>query len=136
MKSSAMFVSLLITGESLTLTGRDDQSTSVPFCYSGFDLRETVDVKMDSITNETETVDVTGGGLGSIPCLGKSLTKNGQDLTVNLIECVSDVQISSLQHCLDQDEIYATMIKSFIRVDVQLSSSSRSSVGVTMRTER
>ena len=40
MKSSAMFFSLLVTGESQTCTGRDDPSTSVTMCYSG-------DMKMD-----------------------------------------------------------------------------------------
>ena len=34
--------------------------------YSGFDLGETVDVRMDSFAGETETVDRTGKGLGSI----------------------------------------------------------------------
>ena len=78
-----MFVSLLVTGESLTCTGRDDPSTSVTMCYSGFNLGETVDVKMDTITSETEIIDVIGSGLESIPCLGESLTKSGQDLMVD-----------------------------------------------------
>ena len=50
MKSSAMFVSSLVTGKSLTSTGSDDLSTSMPFCCSGSDLRETVDAKVDSFT--------------------------------------------------------------------------------------
>ena len=78
-----MFVSLIVTGEFLTCTGRDDPSTSVTMCYSVFDLGETVDVKMDTITSETETIDVAGSGLERIPCLGKSLTKSGQDLMVD-----------------------------------------------------
>ena len=111
MKSSAMFVSLLVTGESLTCTVRDDPSTSVTMCYSGFDLGETVDVKMDTITSETETFDVTGSGLESIPCLGKSLTKSGQDLMVDRSTVRTKTRSTP------------TVIKSFIRVDVQFSSS-------------
>ena len=72
-----MFVSLLVTAESLMCTGRDDPSISVTVCYSGFVLGESVDVKMDTMTSETETIDVTGSGLESIPCLDKSLTKSG-----------------------------------------------------------
>ena len=61
--------------ESFTCTGSDDPSASVPFCYSGADLGETVDVKVDSFTNEAGTIDITGSGLESISCLGKSLSK-------------------------------------------------------------
>merc|ERR1711916_369628 len=101
-------------------TGSDDPSASVPFCYSGADLGETVDVKVDSFTNEAGTIDITGSGLESISCLGKSFSKSGQDLSVDLSDCVNDVQINSLQYCSDQDEIHATVSKSFIRVDVPL----------------
>ena len=54
-----------------------------------------------------------------------------QDLTVDLSDCVNDVQISSLQCCSDQDEIHATVVKSFVRVEVPLVRSSCSSVGAT-----
>ena len=47
-------------------TESDDPTSSVPFCDSGSDLRETVDAKMDSFTSDAGTIDVTGGGLGSI----------------------------------------------------------------------
>jgi prophage tail gpP-like protein len=131
MKGSVIFASLIVTGESLTCTGSDDPSASVPFCYSGADLGETVDVKVDSFTNEAGTIDITGSGLESISCLGKSFSKSGQDLAVDLSDCVNDVQINSLQYCSDQDEIHATVSKSFIRVDVPLVRSSCSSVGAT-----
>ena len=63
--------------------------------------------------------------------MGKSFTKSGHDLTVDLSDCVNDVQISSLQFCSDQDEIHATVVKSFVRVEVPLVRSSCSSVGAT-----
>ena len=86
-------------------------------------------MKVDSFTNEAGTVDITGSGLESVSCLGFS--KSGQDLSVDLSDCVNDVQINSLLYCSDQDEIHATVWKSFIRVDVPLVRSSCSSVGAT-----
>ena len=53
------------------------------------------------------------------------------DLSVDLSDCVNDVQINSLLYCSDQDEIHATVWKYFIRVDVPLVRSSCSSVGAT-----
>ena len=44
-------------------------------------------------------------------------------------DCVNDVQVNSLQYCLDLDEIHATVSKSFIRVDMPLVTSSCSLVG-------
>ena len=41
-------------------------------------------------------------------------------LLVDLSDCVNDVQINSLLYCSDQDEIHATVWKSFIRVNVPL----------------
>ena len=85
-----MFASWLVTGESLTCIGSDDPSASVPFCYSGSDLGETADGVASKVTPVWR-----------------------QDLTVDLSDCVNDVQISSLQCCSDQDEIHAAVVKSF-----------------------
>ena len=48
----------------------------------------------------------------------EQISVRGQDLSVGLNDCVNDVQINSLLYCSDQDEIHATVWKSFIRVDV------------------
>ena len=48
-----------------------------------------------------------------------------------LNDCVNDVQVDFLQYCSDQDEIHATISKSFIRVDVPLVRSSCNSIGAT-----
>ena len=50
----------------------------------------------------------------------EQISVRGQDLSVDLNDCVNDVQINSLLYCSDQDEIHATVWKSFIRVDVPL----------------
>ena len=62
--------------------------------------------------------------------------KTAQDLSVDLNDCVNDVQVNSLQYCSDQDEIHATVSKSFIRVDMPLVRSSCNSVGVRTCTGR
>ena len=65
------------------------------------------------------------------PVWERSLTKGGQNLSVDFNDFVDEVQISSLQHCSDQDEIGPTLGKSFDREEVPLVRSWRSSVGVT-----
>ena len=47
--------------------------------------------------------------------------KTAQDLSVDLNDFVNDFQVNSLQYCSDQDEIHATVSKSFIRVTCRLS---------------
>merc|ERR1712243_172364 len=98
---------------------------------TGSKLGETLNLKVNSFDSEAGSFDLTGSGLESISCLGKSFSKSGQDLSVDLSDCVNDVQINSLQYCSDQDEIHATVSKSFIRVDVPRVRSSCSSVGAT-----
>ena len=55
-----------------------------------------------------------------------------QDLSVDLNDCVNDVQVISLQYCSDEDEINDTVSRSFIRVHVPLVRSSCSLVGEMM----
>ena len=59
----------------------------------------------------------------------EQISVRGQDFSVDLNDCVNDVQINSLLYCSDQDEIHAIVWKSFVRVDVPLVRSSCSSVG-------
>ena len=49
------------------------------------------------------------------PAWRKSFSKYSQDLTVSLISCVDDLQISSLRYSFYQNEIHATVVKSFRR---------------------
>ena len=61
----------------------------------------------------------------------EQISVRGQDLSVDLNDCVNDVQINFLLYCSDQDEIHAIVRKSFIRVDLPFARSSCSSVGAT-----
>ena len=55
---------------------------------------------------------------------------------MDMSDCVNDVQVRSLPYWSDHDEIHVAVVKSFVRADVQLISSSHGSVGVTTRAER
>ena len=74
-----------VTGESLTCTGSNDPSTSVPFCYSDPDLGGTVDVQMDSFAIQAGTIDVTGSGFESISCLGKLFNKRFRSVSSSAV---------------------------------------------------
>eukprot|EP00913_Durusdinium_trenchii_P003255 g3011.t1 len=56
---------------------------SVPVCYAGsakeLGMKETVQVKVDTFSNNQGTMDLKGSGAETINCLGKTFTKNGQD---------------------------------------------------------
>merc|ERR1712209_108032 len=72
-----------------TCTGSGDPPSAVPFCYTGSKLGETVNLKVNSFDSEAGSFDLTGSGLESISCLGKSFSKSGQDLVADLSDCVS-----------------------------------------------
>ena len=59
-KSTVVFASLFIAGESLTCTGSDSSSASVPLRYCGSDLEEMVGVKPGSFDGEAGIIDVAG----------------------------------------------------------------------------
>ena len=44
---------------------------------------------VNSSNSEAGSFDLTGSGLKSISCLGKSFSKSGQDLVADLNDCVS-----------------------------------------------
>ena len=52
-------------------------------------LGERVNLKVNSFNSEAGSFDLTGSGLESISCLGKSFSKSGQDLVADLNDCVS-----------------------------------------------
>ena len=72
-------------------------------------MGETVNLKVNSFDSEAGSFDLTGSGLESISCLGKSFSKSGQDLVADLSDCVSLASISKLEYCSDQDQIVATI---------------------------
>ena len=77
-----------------------------------------------------EPIDVIQSDFEGVSCLGKSVTKSVQDITVDLCGCVNDVQISSFQYASDHDDFHVTVVKSFVCLKVSLVCSSGSSVGM------
>ena len=103
-----------------TCTGSGDLPSAAPFCETGSKLGEIVNVKVNSLASEAGSFDLTGSGLESISCLGKSFTKSGQGLVANLSDCVSLATTSKLEYCSDQDQIVATIKDGFISTDAVL----------------
>ena len=85
-----------------TFTGSGDPPSAAPFCYTGSKLGETVKLKVNTCASEAGSFDLTGSGLESISCLGKSFTKSGQCLVADLSDCVSLATVSKLEYCSDQ----------------------------------
>ena len=52
--------------------GQRKPSSAIPFCYTGSKLGERVNLKVNSFDSEAGSFDLTGSGLESISCLGKS----------------------------------------------------------------
>ena len=73
MKSTVMFASLLVTGESLTCAGSHKLSASVPCHYSGSDLGDAVDAKTDSFCPRGWDHRRDWSGLVSIYCSGENI---------------------------------------------------------------
>ena len=79
-----------------------------------------MNLKVNSFDSEAGSFDLTGSGLESISCLGKSFSKSGQDLVADLSDCVSLASISKLEYCSDQDQIVATIKDGFISTNAVL----------------
>ena len=76
-----------------------------------------MNVKVNAFASEGGSFDLTGSGLESISCLGKSFTKSGQSLVANLSDCASLATTSELEYCSDQDQFVATIKDGLISTD-------------------
>jgi cathepsin L len=87
---------------------------AVPACYVGsagaLGLTETVKVAVNDYASSAGHADISGDGIDAFTCAGKSFTKNGQDLALDLSDCApSGITISAVQYCSDQDTIKVTV---------------------------
>jgi len=95
-------------------------------CYEGtagaLGVTETVKVSVKFGEAGQGMMDLSGSGIQSISCKGKSFTKSGQDLTVDLSDCLpSKVTISSLKYCSDSDAIRVTVKDSTVPIPISAS---------------
>jgi hypothetical protein len=61
-------------------------------------------------------MDVSGSGMITVNCTDHKFTKSGQEISVNVTDCVEGVQLSDVKYCSDQDISVLTL--SYIGVDL------------------
>jgi len=95
-------------------SGSKDPSGPYPLCYEGsagaLGLKEDVKVKISSFASGKGTMDLSGSGIETISCTGKSFTKSGQAITVAVGDCDPDIQLKSVLYCSDTDTISASVL--------------------------
>jgi len=92
-------------------------------CYEGkagaLGVTEDVKVSVKSFSAGKGIMDLTGSGIQSITCTGKSFSKSGQELSVDLSDCLpSKVTISSVKYCSDSDAIRVTVKDSTVPIPI------------------
>ena len=80
-----------------------------------------------AIVPQAGTIDVIGSDVEFVSAGRRSFAQNEQDVAVDRSDCVTGVQISSLQYCSDQDENHAAVMQLFGSTHVPLVQSSCSS---------
>merc|ERR1712084_52122 len=96
-----------------TCTGSADPPAA-PLCYEGsagaLGLKEDVKAKLVSYASGKGTMDLTGSGIETISCVGKSFTKKGQEITPDISDCLPKlVTVQKVEYCSDQDTIAVTV---------------------------
>jgi len=108
-------------GGALGCTGSADPPSAE--CYQGkagaLGVTENVKVDVKSYSVGKGTLDLSGTGIQPITCTGKTFTKSGQDLSIDLSGCLpSKVTISSVKYCSDSDAIRVTVKDSSVPIPI------------------
>merc|ERR1711907_774796 len=73
-------------------SGSADPAGPYPLCYEGsagaLGLKEDVKVKISSFASGKGTMDLSGSGIETISCTGKSFTKSGQEISPDISDCL------------------------------------------------
>merc|ERR1711964_893683 len=76
----------------------------------GLGVKENVHVKIDTFTAPKGDLELTGDGIKTLSCSKHSFTKSGQQISTDLSDCLpTDVAVSSVKYCSDQDAISVTV---------------------------
>merc|ERR1712203_1070732 len=83
-------------------------------CYEGSagfgPAKETVKVDLKKYAGGKGTLDLTGSGIKGFTCAEHSFSKSGQDVNVDLSDCLPDgVTVPSVKYCSDSDTIAVTV---------------------------
>lgn len=95
--------------------GSADPVVTEATCYEGrggaLGLTETVTVILKDFADSAGHLDFSGDGIIGFSCTGKSLTKSGQEITLeDSSDCLPDgVEVSSVKYCSDSDTIKVTV---------------------------
>merc|ERR1711920_866273 len=106
-----------------TCSGSADPPSAAPLCYEGsagaLGLKEDVKVKLDTYAGGKGTMVLTGSGIEAISCKGKSFTKNGQEITPDISDCLPTVvTVKKVEYCSDQDTIAVTVADTHVPIPV------------------
>merc|ERR1711966_178847 len=85
-----------------------------PSCYEGkagaLGLTEDVKVDVKSYAGGKGTMSLSGSGIETFTCGDHSFTKSGQEISVDLSDCVpSGIAVSDVKYCSDSDQIKVTV---------------------------
>merc|ERR1712032_230775 len=96
-----------------TCTGTADPASG-GVCYEGkagaFGLTEDVTVNVKTFAGGKGTMDLSGSGIEKFTCSDHSFTKTGQEISVDVTDCVpSAITVSDVKYCSDSDQIKVTV---------------------------
>merc|ERR1711959_129362 len=95
-----------------TCTGSSDPPGDE--CYEGkagaLGLTEDVKVSVKSYAGGKGTMDLSGSGIESFTCKDHSFTKSGQEISIDVSDCVPHaITVSDVKYCSDSDQIKVTV---------------------------
>merc|ERR1711977_172420 len=95
-----------------TCTGSSDPPGDE--CYEGkagaLDLTEDVKVSVKSYAGGKGTMDLSGSGIESFTCKDHSFFKSGQEISVDVSDCVPHaITVSDVKYCSDSDQVKVTV---------------------------
>jgi archaellum component FlaF (FlaF/FlaG flagellin family) len=96
-------------------TGDADPVVTAAQCYKGkagaLGLTETVTIKVTDFASSAGHVDLSGEGIESFTCTGKSVTKSGQEIALeDSSDCLpSGIEVSDVKYCSDSDTMKITV---------------------------
>merc|ERR1711959_151889 len=96
-----------------TCTGSSDPPSDST-CYEGkagaLGLTEDVKVDVKSFASGKGTLDLSGSGIEAFTCKDHSFTKSGQEISVDVSDCVPHaITVSDVKYCSDSDQIKVTV---------------------------
>jgi hypothetical protein len=83
-------------------------------CYEGkagaLGLTEDIKVDVKSYASGEGTIDLTGSGIEGFTCKEHSFTKSGQQISVDVSDCVPKaIAVSDVKYCSDSDQVKVTV---------------------------